>query len=195
MARTRRTAAPAPVEDDSVFEDIDVEDEPTPAPKPAKRSRAKATPEPKPAAAPKTPAGSGFDSNWLAEHASETLGRDVDSRTVRMAIRALAADGTIEREVGTDRSRYDFPKGANDPTVKAVLAKLKSGPAPRAPKTDDAPAAAPAKRTRKAAAPVEDAIEEIPAKPTRRRAPAKTAAPAKATPATAPRRRRSAGTA
>jgi hypothetical protein len=43
-----------------------------------------------------------------------------------MVLRKLARDEVIEREIGTDRSRYTF-SGPADPRVKAVLRSVRSG--------------------------------------------------------------------
>lgn len=202
VTRTRRKAAPAPEPQDTgndAFEDLEELDdvEETPA-KPVKRTRArKATPAPvedveeapaparkraakKPASAPEadeSDAPSEFNSAWLAEHVSDMTGIDIDSRAVRMALRKLAADGQLSREVGVDRGRYTFPKGANDSTVKRIVKMFTDGES----------------TTPKRAAVVEDEVEEAPAKRTRK-APAtkKAAAPAKATASTRGRRTRAA---
>lgn len=70
-----------------------------------------------------------YDSNWLAGYITEETGMEYDSRGVRMLLRKLAKDGSLDREIGTDRQRYVFPKGPNDPTVKAVIKMVKSGEA------------------------------------------------------------------
>lgn len=151
--RTRKAAAKPAVEviEDDTFEDVEddeledadddleeLEDEDEePAPK-AKKGRAtkaaasKATSKAASAdktAAAKRPPSSGFDANWLATHVNETIEPDTEltSRDIRMVLRRLAKDGVLEREVGTDRTRYDFPKGANDPIVKAVVKHIRSG--------------------------------------------------------------------
>lgn len=147
--RTRKGAAKPAVEviEDDTFEDVedddledadddleelDDEDEPERAPK-AKKGAKKATPTKakagEAATSPKRSPSSGFDANWLATHVNETLEPDTEltSRDIRMVLRRLAKDGVLEREVGTDRTRYDFPKGANDPIVKAVVKHIKSG--------------------------------------------------------------------
>jgi antitoxin component of RelBE/YafQ-DinJ toxin-antitoxin module len=188
MPGRRRAAAPV-VEEVDELEEIDeleepadddaleeLEEEPDPAPA-AKRTRgAKKAPAPlkKP---PPTDPSEQFDSTWLAEHVTEETGVQYDSRAIRMLLRKLAKNGALAREVGEDRSRYIFPKGANDPTVRAVIKMVKSGEAaavkregldkvqanraaPAAKKT--APAA-----TKKTAAPAKKAASAAPA--TRRR--------------------------
>lgn len=154
MAPRKRVAAPV-VEDD-VFEEVDeieeLEDpaddleelEEEPAPVPVKRTRkataapAKATPTkaatktaptkraPAPAA---TDEASEYDSNWLASYVTEETGMQYDGRSVRMLLRKLAKNGAFAREIGTDRSRYTFPKGANDPIVRQVIKMVRSGEA------------------------------------------------------------------
>lgn len=149
-------------------------------------------------AGPAPKAGKSSDSNdystsWLAEYVSEQTGENIDARSLRMLLRKMADNGELEREVGTDRSRYTFPKGANDPTVKLIIRKVKSGElkAAKSAGLEKVKANAAAKKTtaRKAAAAakVEEA-EETPA-PARRTRAAKSA-PAKATPAKATPRRR-----
>lgn len=147
MAARRRAAAPAPVEeleeideleevgDDDGLEELEEAPEPEPV-KPAKRTRAAAKAAPAPAKTAKAtkaaaaPAEtSEYDSNWLASHVSEETGIDHDGRSVRMLLRKLAKEGAFAREIGEDRSRYTFPKGANDPVVKKIIVMVKSGEA------------------------------------------------------------------
>lgn len=172
---TRRKAAEPVVEDDAFeeLEDVEgeeleeieeVEEEPAPKRRRGAKSTTKAAPE-KPAAA-----GSEFNTAWLANHVSEVTGIEIDGRGLRMILRKMASDGDFPREVGEDRQRYTFPKGANDPNVKRVIARVKAGNAAKA----EAPVEKPVAKTTKAA----------PAKKTT----AKKTAPAKA----APRRRRAA---
>lgn len=205
-ARTRRTAPAQPVEDvldDDVFEDLDetpaddledLAEEPAPAPTKRRGRPAKTATETKPKSAPaeKASTGSGFDSNWLAEHVSDATGKNYDSRAIRMLLRKAAAAGILEREVGETRTRYDFPKGANDPTVKAIVKMAKEGAVEKT-RAEGLEKAKATRAARKAApAPVEeDVVEEAPA-PRRTRATktATKAAPAKAAPTT--RRRRAA---
>lgn len=106
-------------------------------------------------------------SAWLAAHVTEVTGKEFDAYNIRILLRKLAKDGTIERGEG----RYEF-KGVNDPIVKAVVKAVKSGAADAAKseRLDELKA----KRTaKKAAAPAED---EAP-KPTRTRRTRKAAAP------------------
>jgi hypothetical protein len=189
MAARRRAAQPAEaieelddleeITDDAGDDDLEELTEEEPAPTPAKRTRAKAAPAkatktaPTKAATKAAPASdrSEFDSNWLAAHVTEETGIEYDGRAVRMLLRKLAKDGHLAREIGTDRSRYDFPRGANDPTVKAVIKLIKSGEAKAVAqeglaeaKASKAAKAAPAK---KAAAPAKTAPAK--AAPARRR--------------------------
>jgi hypothetical protein len=181
-------------EDD--LEELEEEEEPEPEPAPRKRGRpakntapAKATKTAAKKAAPaeRQPVGSGNDSAWLASYVNEQHGTSYDARSMRILLRKLANDGVLAREVGTDRQRYDFPKGENDPVVKQVLKLAKSGAiekartegletakASRAKKTAAAPAAtkaAPAKKARGTtqADPVQRAAKPAPAKRTRAR--------------------------
>jgi hypothetical protein len=171
MARTTRTRAAAkPVEEDDVFEELDeleeaadddLEelDEPEET-KPARGRAKKAAPAAKKTAAKAAPKSesSEYDSNWLASHITEETGVEYDSRGVRMLLRKLAKDGSLDREIGTDRARYTFPKGPTDPTVRAVIKMVKSGEA-QAVKREGLEnvkakaAAAPAKKTTTKAAP------------------------------------------
>jgi len=141
-----------------------------------------------------------FGSAELAAYITEQTGEKYDGRSVRMLLRKLAKDGKHDRVVGETRDRYSFT-GPNDPTVKAVLAMVKSGEA-KAMKQAGLQAVKEKAEAKRAAAKaakaeeIEDAEEvedETPAPKatrTRRAAPAKTA-PAKATPAKATTRRRS----
>jgi hypothetical protein len=199
MPRRRAAAAPAPVVDD-VFEDVedveaddDIEElDDTPAPAPAPTTRRRSTKAAAPAAAKTTPAkaakatpapaneSSEYDSAWLANHVSEETGVSYDGRAVRMLLRKLAKDGALAREVGVDRGRYTFPKGANDPTVRAIIKMIKSGEAKAVAQAglDQAKAAGAAKKA--------TATKAAPAKATKA-----AATPAKAT---TTRRRRAAAT-
>ena len=126
----RTTKKAAPVEED-LDDDIDietdedeVEEEPTPRKSPAKKAPAKKAPAKKAAAEVKGTA-------WLKEHVSEKLGQDVESTKLRIILRKLIKDGTIE---SPKDGRYQFT-GVKDPNVVAVVAALrdeaKSGPAKR----------------------------------------------------------------
>jgi hypothetical protein len=181
MATTRRrTKAAAPVEEpedsfeeledgDDELEDLEdaTDDEVEEAPAPKTRAR-KAT---KAAAPAKAESGGEYNTAWLAEHVSEVTGTDVDSRSLRMLLRKMAAEGELERVVGEDRQRYTF-RGPNDPTVKTIVRKIKGGELTVA---------------RRAGL---EAVKEKAAPPAKKAAPRK-AAPAKAAPAKATRTRRS----
>lgn len=144
MARRRTPPPAAPVEEE-VFEEVDeLEDpeedieelteeveEPPPAPRKRGRPAAKKTAAPA-KKAPPTPMHADkveFDSTWLAEHVTEETGTDYTASGVRALLRKLAKDGTLDREVGVEHTRYSFPKGPNDPTVKRVVSLVKSGAA------------------------------------------------------------------
>jgi hypothetical protein len=174
MPPTRRrkpAEAPPPVEDDA-FEDLDdgddleeIVDEPEEAPKPRRgRKPTKAAAAPDPVV---TTEGDPYNSAWLAEHVTEVTGESHDARSVRMLLRKMANDGTLPREVGVDRTRYTFPKGENDPIVKAVIKRINAGELRTAKREQpEKVAEAPAKRTRAKATPA----KATPAKRTRSRA-------------------------
>jgi hypothetical protein len=159
-------------------DDEDDDEEPEPEPVKSRGRKKAAAPAPAKKAAKRTapqrePAENVNDSNWLAAYVNDICGTSYDARSMRVLLRKMANDGTISRQVGEDRSRYVFPKGENDPTVKQVLRLAKSG-AVEAEKTaglERAKASAAAKKT--AAAPVKakkKAEAAAPAgKPTRRR--------------------------
>lgn len=199
MATRRRAAAKPQVEEEEAFEEIDEldeledpedddleeleddteedDEEPAPAPRKtaAKKTTAKAAAK-KAAPAPASSDGNEFDSNWLAAYVSEETGQPYDSRGIRMLLRKLAKDGLLAREIGTDRSRYTFPKGANDAIVRQVVKLVSSG---------------------QGAAIKREGLAAVKAKPTATKkaaAPAKKSAPAPAAKKVAPttRRRRSA---
>lgn len=163
--------------EDADDEDDDEELEPEPvksrgrkkaaAPAPAKKAAKRTPPQ------QREPAEDVNDSNWLAAYVNEICGTSYDARSMRVLLRKMAKDGLLAREVGEDRSRYVFPKGENDPTVKQVLRMAKSG-AVEAEKTaglERAKASAAAKKTAAAPAkPKKKAEAAAPAgKPTRRR--------------------------
>jgi hypothetical protein len=171
-------------EDLEELEDEEPEDE-APAPKAKKTTKAAVSTAPTNGSA------------WLAAHVTEVTGETYDARGVRMLLRKLAKDGTLDREVGETRDRYSFT-GPNDPIVKAVVKMVSSGEAKAMKQAglEKVKAAAEAKKAKAKAekeAAVEEAeeVEEEAPKPTRRRtaAPTKTA-PAKAAPAKATTRRR-----
>jgi hypothetical protein len=187
--RQAAKAAPAPepeaieelddleeIGEDDALEELVEEEAPKPAKRTTKAAAAKAAPAKATKAATKSAAAaaserSEFDSNWLAAYVTEETGVEYDSRAIRMLLRKLAKDGLLAREIGEDRSRYDFPKGANDPIVKQVIKLVNTGEAKAVQQAGLAEAKA--SKATKAAAPAKAA--------------AKTAPPAKAT--TARRRR------
>jgi hypothetical protein len=142
-----------------------------------------------------------FGSPWLAAHVTEVTGDNYDSRAIRMLLRKLAKDGTLERTVGEDRGRYEF-SGPKDPIVLAIVKMVKDGTAKalkqeglQAVKDAAAKKRADAKAAKAAEAEGDDEddmdeVEETPApkRTVRKTTPTKTTAPAKATPATARRR-------
>lgn len=114
------------------------------------------------------------DINWLTEQVNDKCGTELAARDIRIVIRKLVKDGTIERGEG----RYAFT-GLKDDRVLAVIKAVKSGATDEAKKerlsnlkkskaADDEAPAKPA-RKRKAKAEPEDEVEEAP-KPSRRRA-------------------------
>jgi hypothetical protein len=171
MARTK-SAPVDEIEDDSL--ELIEEDE-APA-KPAKKAAAKKAGTPKSA--------NEFGAAWLAGHVNDTLGTEYTPANIRVVLRKMATDGTLDRAVGEDRARYQFT-GENDRTVKAVVKAIKDGAASNQ-KSDGIKAARAGKAK---VAPVEDEIEESPAP--RKRAAKAAAAPAEA-PARATRKRASA---
>ena len=205
---TKTKAAPVEEPEEDEFEDVEegdededleeleeMEEEAEEAPK-AKRSTAKAQAA-RAASAPK------FGSAELAAYVTEQTGEKYDGRAIRMLLRKLAKDGKHDRVVGETRDRYSFT-GPNDPTVKAVLAMVKSGEA-KAMKQAGLQAVKDKAAQKKAAAAkakeaeVEDAEEieeEVAPKPRRTRAATAKPSPAKATPAkaTSTTRRRTAST-
>lgn len=150
MAKSRAKAA------DDELELIDDE----PEAKSTKKNKAKAAaPAPEPKAE-----STGYGAAWLAEYINEELGTDYTAANVRVILRKMANDGDLEREVGTDRARYQF-SGEKDPTVRAVLKRIKNGEV----ETDKAEKLANARNGRKAKAePVEE--DEPKAKKAKRKA-------------------------
>ena len=113
------------------------------------------------------------DINWLTEQVNDKCGTELAARDIRIVIRKLVKDGTIERGEG----RYAFT-GLKDDRVLAVIKAVKSGATDEAKKerlsnlkkskaADDEAPAKPG-RKRKAAAAEPEAEEEAP-KPSRRR--------------------------
>jgi hypothetical protein len=185
---TRRKAAPVEEAFEEVDDDLEELEEPEddleeledeeeeeeePAPKkrgrPAKKAAPVAKKVAKKTAAAEDDGAPEYGSVWLAEYVSEQTGKEYDSRSMRVLLRRLAKDGTLPREIGVDRSRYEFPKGENDPTVKQIVRLVKSGAVEKAraeslasvketaAKKKAAPAAAPVKKATKKAAPAKKA--------------------------------------
>lgn len=126
--RARRTTKaqpapePEPVEEVDELEDEvedleeeDAEEEAAPAPKTKAKPAAKAA-----------PAVETKGTTWLTEHVNEQAGTSYNSAAIRILLRKLVKDGVLSREIGTDRSRYDF-SGPKDPTVLAVVKAVKAG--------------------------------------------------------------------
>jgi hypothetical protein len=147
-ARTRKKAAPAEeeIEDDEldaeVEEDDEAEEEEAPAPK-RKKAAAKKAPAKK--AAAKAEADT-LGTAWLKEHVNDTLGADHESTKLRIVLRKLIKDGTID---SPKDGRYVFT-GPRDPNVKAVVAALR-----------DEAKSGPAKRGRKAKSKVADEVDDV----------------------------------
>lgn len=200
--RTRKAAPVEVVEDvvEDTFDELDeledLEDleecvEPEPAPTKG-RGRPRKAAASKPASTPKATASSAFGTAWLTSHINDTCGTTYDGRTVRGLLRKLAKEGVIQREVGTDKARYDFSEGAESTLVKAIIKRVSSGEIEDAKKAalDELKAKSAAKKAaKKAAADVDDEIvedeivddeivedEPTPA-PKRRRTPARKATP------------------
>lgn len=136
-----------------------------PAPAAAKaapaRSRAKAATTPaKAAPAPKAEAIE-YGSAWLVDHVNTEAGTSYSASALRILLRKLTKEGVLNRD-SEGRQRYNFPKGANDPQVKAIVKAVKGGAAEKAKqeRLDGLKAqrasskkAAPARRSRAKAAP------------------------------------------
>lgn len=190
---TRRRAAAKPQVEEEAFEEIDEldeledpedddleeldddteeedDEEPAPAPRKTAKKTAKAAPtKAAKKAAPASSDGNEFDSNWLAAYVSEETGQPYDSRGIRMLLRKLAKDGLLAREIGTDRSRYTFPKGANDAIVRQVVKLVSSGQGAAIKREGLAAVKAKPTTTKKAAAPVK---KSAPAPAAKKAAPA-----------------------
>jgi hypothetical protein len=126
--RTTKKADPEPedLEDDDLDAELDDEEDEEPAPK--KRAAKKA---PAKKAAAKKEKEEVLGSAWLKEHVNDTLGTEHESTKLRIVLRKLIKDGTID---SPKDGRYIFA-GPRDPNVKAVIAALrkeaKAGPAKR----------------------------------------------------------------
>ena len=133
---------------------------------PAKATK-KTAAKPAPAAkAPKAEAVE-YGSAWLVDHVNTEAGTSYNASTLRILLRRLTKEGVLDRDSEGGRQRYNFPKGANDPQVKAIVKAVKAGRVEKAKeerledlktKRTSKAKAAPAKksRTKKAAAEVED---------------------------------------
>ncbi len=130
-SRTTKKAAPVEEDLEEDIEDVTEEEDEAPAPRrrpakkaPAKKAAAKAEPKEEKAAG-------GQGTAWLTETVNEALGTEHESTKIRIVLRKLIKDGTIE---SPKDGRYVFT-GPRDPNVKAVIAALKaeakSGPAKR----------------------------------------------------------------
>lgn len=129
---TRRRGAkakPAPEPEIDEIEDLEEDEVEEVEEKPRKRSAKKATAKTdenvdgKKASARKEVTNG---TQWLAEHVNKLLGTEYKAYDLRVILRKMAKDGTLDREVGEDRSRYDF-EGPKDPVVLALVKKLKAG--------------------------------------------------------------------
>ena len=71
----------------------------------------------------------GFGVRQLIALIKEKYGKEYSPREVRTLLRKLAReDGTIDREIiAGNKTRYNWPNGADDPEVKAVLKAVKGG--------------------------------------------------------------------
>lgn len=135
---------------------------PAKAAAPAKSSKAKAAPA-KAAPAPKAEAIE-YGSAWLVDHVNAEAGTSYSASNLRILLRKLTKEGVLDRDTEGGRQRYNFPKGANDPQVKAIVKAVKGGAAEKAKaerledlktKRASSKKAAPAKGKTKKAAPVE----------------------------------------
>lgn len=93
----------------------------------AKTSKAKAAPV-KEAPAPKAAKAEAIEygSAWLVDHVNTEAGTSYSASALRILLRKLTRDGVLNRD-SEGRQRYNFPKGANDPQVKAIVKAVKSG--------------------------------------------------------------------
>lgn len=83
---------------------------------------------------------------WAAEQVSTKVGQEISAYQLRIVLRRLAKNGTIEREEG----RYQF-SGVNDPAIKAAVQAIKGGALKK--DTEEGTSKAKAKSTAKKAAP------------------------------------------
>lgn len=140
--RTKRTTKKAEPVEEELEDDLDVEteeedEEEAPAPR---RGRAKKAAAPAKKAEKET-----LGTAWLKEHVNTTLKADHESTKLRIVLRKLIKDGTID---SPKDGRYIFT-GPKDPNVRAVIAALR-----------EEAKAGPAKRGRKPKAKVADEVDE-----------------------------------
>lgn len=147
--KSRRTTKKAAPVEEELDDDLDVEveeDEVEEEPAPKRRTSKKAAPAAKKAPAKKAAKEEEtLGTAWLKEHVNDTLGADHESTKLRIVLRKLIKDGTID---SPKDGRYVFT-GPRDPNVKAVIAALR-----------EEAKAGPAKRGRKPKAKVADEVDE-----------------------------------
>ena len=144
--RTRRsTKKAAPVEEE-LDDDLDVETDEDEAEEEAPKRRSKKAPAAKAKTNGKKADAEVLGTAWLKEHVNDTLGADHESTKLRIVLRKLIKDGTID---SPKDGRYIFT-GPRDPNVKAVIAALR-----------EEAKAGPAKRGRKPKAKVADEVDEV----------------------------------
>ena len=69
-----------------------------------------------------------FGVRHLCDHLAKMTGKTYTPRDVRILLRKLARNGQIDREITQgNRTRYDWPKGLEDPEVKKVIKAVKGG--------------------------------------------------------------------
>lgn len=67
-----------------------------------------------------------FGTKQLADHINEETGSSYDTYNLRILLRKMVKDGTLERTESEGRSRYSF-SGPKDPQVKAIVKAIKEG--------------------------------------------------------------------
>jgi hypothetical protein len=145
----RTTKKAAPVEEDledeldvEAEDDEDEDEDEAPAPR---RSKKAAAPAAKAKSNGKAADKEVLGTAWLKEHVNDTLEADHESTKLRIVLRKLIKDGTID---SPKDGRYIFT-GPRDPNVKAVIAALR-----------DEAKTGPAKRGRKPKAKIVDEVDE-----------------------------------
>lgn len=73
-----------------------------------------------------------YGSAWLVDHVNSEAGTSYTASTLRILLRKLTKEGVLNRDSEGGRQRYNFPKGANDPQVRAIVKAVKSGGAEKA---------------------------------------------------------------